>query len=227
MAELAVALGLWQDRPSLEALDTARAADALGYARLWIGEMATYDAFALATAVPGRIPLVLGPFAVAVRTPVQIAIGAASVAELTGRTVEVAIGSSSPVVVGGWHGRAAPSPARALAETATALRTLLDGGRADLDGSVAHPRLPAAHPRARRPDHGGGVPYARTRPKPADLLAAVPAELVGCVGAIGDAGTVRKRLAEYADAGVDEICLVPTSTDTDPAGTRTLTTLAP
>ena len=43
-----MSLGLWQDRPSIEAVDTARAADELGYARLWIGEMATYDAFALA-----------------------------------------------------------------------------------------------------------------------------------------------------------------------------------
>ncbi|MDN5931123.1 MAG: LLM class flavin-dependent oxidoreductase, partial [Pseudonocardia sp.] len=140
MAELSVALGLWQDRPSIEAAETARAADECGYARLWIGEMATYDAFALGAALPGRIPLVLGPFAVAVRTPVQIAIGAATVAELTGRTVEVAIGSSSPVVVGGWHGRPAPSPARALAETAQALRTLLDGGRADVDGTVVRTR---------------------------------------------------------------------------------------
>ncbi|MGD9985682.1 LLM class F420-dependent oxidoreductase [Pseudonocardia sp.] len=316
MTELSVSLGLWQDRPSIEAVDTARAADELGYARLWVGEMATYDAFALAAALPGAIPLVLGPFAVAVRTPVQIAIGAATVTELTGRTVEVAIGSSSPVVVSGWHGRAAPVPARALAETAQALRTLLDGGRADVDGKVVRTRgyrlrapapggaltiaafgpqavrvagryadrmvlnlLPpvvaarlvdavraAARDAGREPPRvaawvtaavdpdaeatarlaravvgylgapgygevfteagfGDLVTFARTRPPPRELLAAVPASLAATVGATGAADDVSTRIAEYAAAGVDEVCLVPVATDADPAGRRTLSAL--
>jgi IMP dehydrogenase/GMP reductase len=38
---------------------------------------------------------------------------------------------------------------------------------------------------------------------------------------------VRARLAEYADAGVDEVALVPGSSDADPAGVATLTALAP
>ncbi|GEL26918.1 LLM class F420-dependent oxidoreductase [Pseudonocardia sulfidoxydans NBRC 16205] len=317
MGELSVSLGLWQDRPSIEAVETARAADELGYARLWIGEMATYDAFALAAALPGTIPLVLGPFAVAVRTPVQIAVGAATVAELTGRTVEVAIGSSSPVVVSGWHGRHAPAPARALAETAEVLRTLLDGGRADVDGKVVRTRgyrlrapapggpvtIAAFGPQAVRvagryadrmvlnllppfvagrlvaavrdaaadagrepprvaawvtgavdPDDeatsrlaravvgylgapgygevfteagfGDLVRFARTGPSPRELLAAVPPSLAAAVGAIGSADDVRSRIAEYAAAGVDEVCVVPVATDADPAGRRTLTALA-
>ncbi|MGH3202489.1 MAG: hypothetical protein ACRDP5_10645 [Streptosporangiaceae bacterium] len=40
-------------------------------------------------------------------------------------------------------------------------------------------------------------------------------------------GAVRARLADYADAGVDEIALVPGSSDADPAGVGTLTALAP
>ena len=62
--ELSVALGLWQDRPPEESLDVAVHADRLGYRELWIGEMATYDAFALATAVgmrTTRIVLTVGP----------------------------------------------------------------------------------------------------------------------------------------------------------------------
>ena len=35
------------------------------------------------------------------------------------------------------------------------------------------------------------------------------------------------RLGEYADAGVDEVALVPGSSDADPAGVATLTALAP
>ena len=213
MGELSVSLGLWQDRPSIEALDTALAADELGFARLWIGEMATYDAFALAAALPGRIPLVLGPFAVAVRTPVQIAIGAATVAELTGRTVEVAIGSSSPVVVSAWHGRAAPTPARALAETAQALRTLLDGGRADVDGTVVRTR----GYRLRAPAPGGPVTIAAFGPQAvrvagryADRMVlnllppAVAARLVaGVRDAAADAGREPPRVAAWVTAAVD------------------------
>jgi len=69
---LSVSLGLWQDRPSDEVLVTAIAADRLGYGELWIGEMATYDAFVLGAVIgerTERISLTLGPFAVAVRDP--------------------------------------------------------------------------------------------------------------------------------------------------------------
>jgi alkanesulfonate monooxygenase SsuD/methylene tetrahydromethanopterin reductase-like flavin-dependent oxidoreductase (luciferase family) len=74
---------------------------------------------------------------------------------------------------------------------------------------------------------GDVVRFARTRPHPGELLAAIPAELVGHVSLAGDRETVRARLAEYADAGVDEVALVPGSSDADPAGVATLTALAP
>ncbi|MFE0149223.1 LLM class F420-dependent oxidoreductase [Nonomuraea sp. NPDC059007] len=152
---LSVSLGLWQDRPAEEALATARAADALGYPSLWVGEMATYDAFALATAIglaTGRIGLTVGPLAVTVRDPMTIAVGAASVAALTGRRVDVALGTSSPLVVEGWHGRSRARSAAALRESVEALRPLLDGERSAYTGeSVASNgyrlRLPA--PRSR------------------------------------------------------------------------------
>ena len=103
-----MSLGLWQDRPAGEVVRTAEVADALGYGEIWIGERATFDAFALGAVVAGRTSraaLTVGPLAVAVRDPVMIAMGAGSLAELTGRTVNVALGSSSPVVVEQWHGR--------------------------------------------------------------------------------------------------------------------------
>src|SRR6476646_5789101 len=51
---LSVSLGLWQDRPAAEVVRTAQAADALGYGEIWIGEMATFDAFALGAVVAER-----------------------------------------------------------------------------------------------------------------------------------------------------------------------------
>jgi probable F420-dependent oxidoreductase len=132
---LSVSLGLWQDREPLEALDTARLADELGYDELWIGEMATFDAFALAAAIAARtserLALTVGPLAVAVRDPMALAMGTASVAALGGaRPVGLALGSSSPAVVAGWHGREWSRPAARLREAADAVRPLLAGDRA-------------------------------------------------------------------------------------------------
>ena len=60
--------------------------------------MATWDAFALATAIAGEtesIELCVGPLATAVRDPMAMAMGVASVAAIARRPVHLAIGSSS------------------------------------------------------------------------------------------------------------------------------------
>jgi probable F420-dependent oxidoreductase len=318
---LSVSLGLWQDRPPAEVVRTAEAADALGYGEIWIGEMATFDAFALGAVVAertARAALTIGPLAVAVRDPVMIAMGAGSLAELTGRTVNVALGSSSPFVVEQWHGRRQERTALALAESATAVRILLAGEKADVAGEVirtrgyrlrtrapATPLTIAAFGRgavrvaARQADRmvinlvtpksaarlvqllhdecreagrpvppvaawmaacvdpsAGGieqlrrglvaylsapgygemfaeagfadvVEFARTGPHPGELLAAIPPDIVGHVSLVGSVSDVRARLSEYKAAGVDEIAVVPGSSDADPAGVATLTALAP
>ncbi|MEU8384706.1 LLM class F420-dependent oxidoreductase [Streptosporangium sp. NPDC048865] len=313
---LGVSLGLWQDRPAEEALLTARAADELGYDELWVGEMATYDAFALATAAglsTRRIGLTVGPLAVAVRDPMMIAMGVASVSSLVGRPVNVAVGTSSPLVVEEWHGRSRARSATVLREAVRALRPLLDGDKSDFSGecvksrgyrlrlpapraeltvaafgasavrtaatadrmvlnlitpasaarltadlraaaSVPAPRVAAwvtaaidpgreAVDRIRRavvgylaaPGYGemfaeagfgDVVAFARTRPHPRELLAAVPDDLLESVALLGDVDAARERLRAYADAGVDEVALVPVGTDADPGGVATLKALA-
>lgn len=137
---LSVVTPLWQDRPPGENLAVAQLAEQLGYRELWIGEMATYDAFALATAVglqTGHIGLNIGPLAVSVRTPATLAMGAASVADLTGRAPKIALGASSNVVVEEWHGRPRARTATHLGETARILRILLAGDKADYRGELA------------------------------------------------------------------------------------------
>ena len=104
--------------------------------------MATFDAFALATAIGLRtssIALTIGPLAPAVRDAAGLALGVASVAALVGRPVHLAIGSSSPVVVEHWHGRRFDEPS--LRDTATRLRPLLAGDRDPVGGYRL--RLPA------------------------------------------------------------------------------------
>ena len=138
--KFSVVTPLWQDRPASENLAVAKLADQLGYEELWIGEMATYDAFAFATAAglqTEQIQLTIGPLAVAVRTPATIAMGVASVADLTGRQVGIALGASSLVVVEEWHGRDHSRSATRIDESAQILRTLLDGGKARLQGKLA------------------------------------------------------------------------------------------
>jgi alkanesulfonate monooxygenase SsuD/methylene tetrahydromethanopterin reductase-like flavin-dependent oxidoreductase (luciferase family) len=66
------------------------------------------------------------------------------------------------------------------------------------------------------------VAFARSRPHPSELLARVPAELNRVVGLVGDQAEVAARIKEYADAGADDIVIVPSATDDDPAGARTL-----
>ncbi|HEV7205220.1 MAG TPA: LLM class F420-dependent oxidoreductase [Jatrophihabitans sp.] len=317
--QLEVSLGLWQDRPADEVITTAALADKLGYRAVWIGEMATWDAFALGAHIGATFrssSLVLGPFAVAVRDPMMIAMGAASVAAITGRPVEVALGTSSTVVVEGWHGRDRSRSGQALEESARAVRALLDGAKADVDGHVVRTqgyrlRLPAprsplvvaafgpralevaathadrlvlnlvdptlagelvaaferaceriGRPRPRvalwaaaavdpgaasvdqlrrsvvgylaapgyaemftRAGFGALCEYAATRPHPADLLARVPAELNEVVGLVGDAVAVEARMRSYLAAGVDDLVVVPSATDDDPAGAHTLEVL--
>jgi probable F420-dependent oxidoreductase len=138
--QLSVVTPLWQDRPAAENLEVAAHADRLGFSELWIGEMATYDAFAFATAAglaTGSIALNIGPLAVSVRTPMTMAMGAASVAALTGRPVRLALGASSNVVVEEWHGRARARTARHLDEAAQIVRGLLSGDKVDFSGELA------------------------------------------------------------------------------------------
>ena len=70
------------------------------------------------------------------------------------------------------------------------------------------------------------VEYARTRPNPKELFARMPPDLLDRVALVGDEGTVRARMADYAAAGIAEICLVPPAPDL-PSSRRTLEALAP
>jgi probable F420-dependent oxidoreductase len=137
---LAVVLPFWFDRPPLEALDVARAADTLGYRELWVGEMLTFDAFALAGAIAretSSITLVIGPLAVGVRDPAALALGIASVALLGGRPAHLALGASTPTVVGQWHGLPWRRTVTHVRETVAALRQILAGERSDFRGMLA------------------------------------------------------------------------------------------
>lgn len=140
MTKLEVVLPFWLDRPDREALEIARTvaeSGSCGFEALWIGEMATYDAFALATAIGLRaseLPLKIGPLAVGVRGPVTLALGVSTVASLTGNRVDLALGASSPAIVAGWHNRSWSDHVPVMRETIECLRPMLAGERVEYDG---------------------------------------------------------------------------------------------
>jgi probable F420-dependent oxidoreductase len=212
LTRIGVSLGLWQDRDPLESLATACLADELGYPELWIGEMATWDAFALATAVAERtdsIELCVGPLATAVRDPMAIAMGVASVAAIARRPVHVAIGSSSHTVVERWHGRRRERTARHIRETAEALRPLLRGDKARYEGELVRTdgyrlRLPA--PATSLTVAAFGEATVRVAARVADrmVLNLVTPELVSEMAARLRAETsAPPRLAAWVVAAVD------------------------
>ena len=129
-------LPFWLDRPDLEAMEIAEASPSR-HGGLWIGEMASFDAFALATAIGIRAPgvrLRIGPLPISVRTPASIALGASSVAAITGAQIDIALGASSPFIVSGWHDRDWSHSAARMRETIECLRPILRGERGDYDG---------------------------------------------------------------------------------------------
>lgn len=73
--------------------------------------------------------------------------------------------------------------------------------------------------------YGELVEFARTRPGPKEVFAGMPSTLIDDVALVGSAARIRDRIDAYADAGVDELCIVPPAPDL-PSARRTMETLA-
>jgi probable F420-dependent oxidoreductase len=136
MTRRAMALPFWLDRPPSEALDLAHMAEEHRVDELWIGEMATFDAFALAGAIAATTShptLTIGPLAVSLRDPVAFAMGVSSIAELGDRPAHLALGASSPAVVEQWHGSHTRSSTQRFIDVIDVCRSLFRGERTNVD----------------------------------------------------------------------------------------------
>jgi probable F420-dependent oxidoreductase len=195
------ALPFWLDRPDAEAIDIAREVRAAGLGGLWVGEMATFDAFALATAIGIRTPglrLNIGPLPVSVRNPAGLALGASTVASLTGAQVGIALGASSPAIVTGWHDREWLNSEARMRETIECLRQVLSGQRSDYDGRM----LRSNGFRLRHPLPDAAVGVGVFGPRMTRLAAVLADELVLNLATPARVAEVRRQVDEYAaDAG--------------------------
>jgi probable F420-dependent oxidoreductase len=127
-----VTLPYWLDRPPGETFELVANVEASGIGELWLGEMATFEAFSLAGAIAATtsIPrLVVGPLPVTLRDPVMLAMGLGTLRQVAGRPVHIALGASTPTVREAWHGVPAAPTLQRFRDTVTTVRALLEGGR--------------------------------------------------------------------------------------------------
>lgn len=199
LPQLEVAAPFWLDRPDSETVEIAQQAERNGFSTIWLGEMASFDAFALATAVGLRAPglaLKIGPLAIGVRSPVALALGLASVAELTGAHVDLALGASSPVIVSGWHDQPWEAIAPRARETIEAVRAILRGERAAYAGR--HVRAHGFRLRSPQPD--ARVTLAAFGASMTRVAAAEADEVVLNLVTPGRVAHVRELVAAEAEA---------------------------
>ena len=143
------------DRPPEELPAFARAAETAGLDELWVWEdcflSGGVSAAATALAVTERITVGLGVMPVVFRNPVAAAMEIATLARLHPGRFVAGLGHGVPA----WMeqiGAFPAKPMRALEETTSSIRRLLDGERFSLEGEHVHLRdVCLEHPPAVRP----------------------------------------------------------------------------
>jgi probable F420-dependent oxidoreductase len=140
-----------------ESLAIAREATAWGYTAAWADEVIGHDCFALlaALAVDGDLDLGVAVAPVQTRAPFVLARAALTLAELTGGRFSLGVGASSEVLVTRFAGLPWDRPLAHVREAVTALRPMLAGERATVEGE--HVRV-------------GGFRYPLPAPTPVPLL---------------------------------------------------------
>lgn len=125
------------------AVETARAAQACGYEEIWLAEVNTGDAYAVAGALAAGAPgMRLGTAVVPAqtRTPFVHAMAALSLSQLTGGNFILGIGLSSPNIVKDWGGQPYDKPITRMREHVEVLRQMLAGGKVDYEGKTLSAR---------------------------------------------------------------------------------------
>jgi probable F420-dependent oxidoreductase len=121
------------------AVEQARAARDRGFEEVWLAEVASGDAYALAGAIAAGVPgMRIGTAVVPAqtRTAMVHAMAAMTLSQLTGGHFVLGIGLSSPNIVRDWGGQPYDKPLIRLREHIEVLRKALAGERVDYDGET-------------------------------------------------------------------------------------------
>jgi probable F420-dependent oxidoreductase len=137
-------------------VDVARQAEGRGFTACWAAEVQGPDAFTTLGALAVATDLDLGVAVVPAqtRTAPTLGMSAVSLAELSEGRFTLGIGASSEVIVNRWSGQRFDKPLTAVRETVEALRPMLRGERATVDGEIV--QVGGYKPHA--PPPGGRVP---------------------------------------------------------------------
>jgi probable F420-dependent oxidoreductase len=122
-----------------ESLALARLAQQRGYEEIWMAEVASGDAYALAAAAAVAVPeLRIGTAVVPAqtRTPLVHAMAALTLSQLTAGNFILGIGLSSPNIVSDWGGQPYDQPLTRIREHIEVLRKALAGERVDYAGKT-------------------------------------------------------------------------------------------
>lgn len=128
-----IMLPINQRLPQRDLVDLAVHAERAGLDAIGIGEYASADAFALASAIAmrtERIRIETCVVSVITRSPALLAMGAATVDDLSGGRFVLGLGAGSPVV-SQFHDRPFDRPLDTVSETVADVRALLSGERLD------------------------------------------------------------------------------------------------
>jgi probable F420-dependent oxidoreductase len=134
-ATLAISLPLTGVGPA-EGVELAGRAAGWGYQAAWVSEVQGPDAFSQLGALAVTTDLELGVAVVPTRTRTAMVLGmsAVTVAQMSGGRFTLGIGASSETIVSDWAGQSFEAPLTHVRETVDALRPILRGERAKVNG---------------------------------------------------------------------------------------------
>lgn len=122
-----------------EALRLARLTEELGYDSVWVSELASYDAIAVATAIAAvteRITIGTAIVPFTTRSPALHAMGYSTLGSIGGERTIIGYGLSTEPIIEGWHGQDLPKALPTIRDLFAILDQAMTGQATDHEGKV-------------------------------------------------------------------------------------------
>lgn len=181
-----IGIGVSEDLPPEAQRQVAREVERAGMRSLWTNEARGRDALLVCgswAAATTELRVGVGVVPVWSRSPAQLAMAAATLQESAGGRFLLGIGVSHPATMDPWHDAGYRRPLTAASDALAILRTLLDGGTTDHDGTVFSSR-------------GLGLEMDPLPPPPPLYLAAMGPRMLGLAGRRADGVLLNWSTAE-------------------------------